>query len=74
VDLKNQVITVRESKRDKKSTIPLDETVLATHRKLPSRFTKGLVVPAPKSLKSGKEKTRCDAKRAFDNLKRKATP
>jgi integrase len=72
VDLKNRVITVKESKSGKKRTIPIDDTLFSTLRGLSSRFTKGLVFPAPRSPKNGKEKVRYDVKRAFDNALTKA--
>jgi len=72
VDLANRVITVRESKSGKKRTIPIDETLYSILRGLPSRFTKGLVFPAPKSPKDGKQKVRHDVKREFNDAVAKA--
>jgi len=45
VDLKNWLITVRESKSGKKRMIPMDDILSATLRTLPSRFKRGYVFP-----------------------------
>ena len=47
VDLRNRILRVRESKSGKQRTIPIDETLHATLRGLPSRSKKGLVFPSP---------------------------
>ena len=47
VDLKNRVITIRESKSGKRRMISIDETLHKVISALPSRFKKGYVFPSP---------------------------
>jgi len=47
IDLKNQIITVQESKSGQKRMIPMDTTLHNTLSDLPSRFQKGYVFPSP---------------------------
>ncbi len=47
VNLRNRLIHVRDSKSGKPREIPIDDTLAATLRVLPSRFGKGYVFPSP---------------------------
>jgi integrase len=52
VDFKNRIITVQKSKSGKKRTIPMDDTVVATLKDLPSRFKQGVVFPSSRPPKA----------------------
>ncbi len=68
VDLGNGIITVQESKSDRKRMIPIDETLHKVLYRLPSRFQKGYVFPSPVTL----GKRRFDVLRQWRNVIKRA--
>ena len=48
VDMRNRLLTVRESKSGDQRHIPLDDTLAETLGALPSRFQRGYVFPSPR--------------------------
>lgn len=63
IDFANGLITVQKSKSGRKRSIPMDDTVTAVLRELPSRFKGGIVFP---SQTTGEELT--DVSRIFPLL------